>query len=527
VVTSDDGRVVLMTKAREAITPACLGISALSQLVESALDGIAVVDPSSGRYVYVNPSGCRLLNSSVGELTGVAASMFDTVLAVDPGADAPSRVETVIVGTREFECTASRVDAGTGPLSVVRFRDVTDARLQQRRLKAFARTSASIAFAGDLRTVLDRLAADVRQATGMVACTFLLMDEDGDLRQAGTSGEYPNVPDYNNRLNACRRLGAPLVSDEAFESRVPQVVKGWRVRTLADPRFGPIHDINLKASWHSIAVVPLVVRDRITGVFNGFYLEGHEPGEADVAFLSAIADQAAVAVENARLVGEVEAKAALEQRHLLARELHDSVSQALFSLTLQTRAVQLALRQDPGDTLRLERGLAEITDLNRGALAEMRALIFQLRPAALHEEGLVSAVRKHVDAVAAKEGLTVEVDGPEDALDLQSDMETELFRVVQEAVHNVVKHAEARKLTVRIGLDDLEGGPLVIEVVDDGHGFDVMEEHPGHLGLRSMSERVQHLGGSLVVESTVGRFTVVRATVPVNPRDPSAPGAKT
>ncbi len=484
------------------MTPADLGLATLAELVDSALDGIAVVDCDGDLLRYVNPAGCRLLGRLLEELTGRPATMFG------PSGGTPS---TSRVRGRELEHVTTAVSGSGSPLRVVRFRDVTEARRQERRLKAFSRTSASIAFAGRLNTVLDRLAADVRHATGMVACTFLLMDPDGELRQAGASGPYPGVDDYAERLKACRTLGAPLLSASAFQDRRPAVAVGWREQTLADPRFAPLHDISRSSIWHTIAVVPLMVRGTVTGVLNGYYGKGDEPSEADVAFLTAIADHAAVAVDNARLLQQLESKAALEERHRLARELHDSVSQALFSLTLQARAVELSLTGDGSDVALALRGIAEIRELTRGALAEMRALIFQLRPDALDEEGLVSAVRKHAAAVEAKEQLRIRVEGPDYELPLPVDVETQLFRVAQEALHNVVKHAAASSVVIRVvSLNN----DLVFEIEDDGCGFDPRVEHPGHLGLRSMAERLAELGGTLEVHSVPRRRTIVRGVVP-------------
>ena len=484
------------------MTPADLGLATLSQLVDSALDGIAVVDCSANLLRYVNPAGCRLLGRPLEELAGCPATMFEH----SEGTPATTRV-----GGPELEYVTTAVSGNGARLRVVRFRDVTEARRQERRLKAFSHTSASIAFAGRLNTVLDRLAADVRRATGMVACTFLLMDPAGELRQAGAAGAYPGVDDYAERLKACRALGAPLLSAAAFQDRRPVVGVGWREQTLSDPRFAPLHDISRSTIWHTIAVVPLIVRDTVTGVLNGYYAKGDEPSEADVTFLMAIADHAAVAVDNARLLQQLESKAALEERHRLARELHDSVSQALFSLTLQTRAVELSLAGDEPDVALAQRGIAEVRDLTRGALAEMRALIFQLRPDALHEEGLVSAVRKHAAAVEAKEQLRIRVEGPDYELPLPADVETQLFRVTQEALHNVVKHAGASSVAVRILA---RGNDLVFEIEDDGCGFDTHAEHPGHLGLRSMAERLAEIGGALEVHSAPRHATIVRGVVP-------------
>jgi len=508
-MTDDGFQVTVGRPGPEVVTPAQLGLATLSQLVDTALDGIAVLEPDGSRYHYVNPAGCRLLGRRLEDVVGRPTALF-------PLADrhAQSGLATAHHGGREFEYVTTPVEAGGAPMHVVRFRDVTDARRQERRLKAFSRTSASIAFAGSLTTVLNRLAADVQHATGMIACTFLLMDADGDLRQAGTSGEYPGVDDYAERLKACRALGAPLLALDAFESRTPLIVEGWREHTLADARFAPLHDISRRATWHTIAVVPLVVREQITGVFNGFYLKGHEPAEADLAFLTAIADQAAVAVDNSRMLRELESKAALEERHRLARDLHDSVSQALFSMTLHTRAAELSLSKDPPDPDLVARALAEVRDLTQGALAEMRALIFQLRPDALHEEGLVSAIRKHVAAVEAKETLRVRVEGPDGELRLPEEVEAQLFRVVQEALFNVVKHARAGTAMVRVAVAGSRGTDLVLEVSDDGCGFNTDAQHPGHLGLRSMAERVAELGGTLHVDSRPGGLTTVHALVP-------------
>ncbi len=493
----------------EVTTPGQLGLAALSQLVDTAPDGIAVLEPDGSRYRYVNPAGCRLLGHRLEDLVGRPAALFP--LLDDHG---HAGMATARLGSREFEYITRAVEGVGAPLHVVRFRDVTDARRQESRLKAFSRTSASISFAASLTDLLDRLAADVQHATGMVACTFLLIDSDGDLRQAGTSGPYPRVTDYAERLKACRALGAPLLAFDAFDSRAPLIVKGWRERTLADSRFAPLHDISRGASWHTIAVVPLVIRDQVTGVFNGFYLKGHEPAEADLAFLTAIADQAAVAVDNSRMLQQMESKAALEERHRLARDLHDSVSQALFSLTLQTSALELLLRKDPPETELVASGLAEVRALTQGALAEMRALIFQLRPDALHEEGLVSAIRKHVAALEAKHGLRVKVEAPAGELQLSEDAEAQLFRVVQEALNNIVKHAGARAVEIQLEVVGPGNRDLRIEISDDGRGFDTGARHPGHLGLVSMSERVAALGGSLRVESQPGVRTTVRASVP-------------
>jgi signal transduction histidine kinase len=199
-------------------------------------------------------------------------------------------------------------------------------------------------------------------------------------------------------------------------------------------------------------------------------------------------------------------------------------------MTLHTRAVQLAAQQQGWDPQsRIVRGLAELRELTQGALTEMRALIFQLRPDALHEEGLVVAIRRHAAAVAAREGFDVSVHAPDERLPLDDRAEEELFRVVQEALHNSVKHARPSRVDIR--LDEPAGtvGTLVVEVTDDGVGFDPDVPRSGHMGLDSMHERTQRLGGRFTVDSSPAGSTTVRAVLPdiLGRRATNAPKAGT
>ena len=212
--------------------------------------------------------------------------------------------------------------------------------------------------------------------------------------------------------------------------------------------------------------------------------------------------------ESQRREGE---RAALE-RHRIARDLHDSVSQTLFSTTLHVRTAQRALELEQLDaTGPVGEELGEIGQLTRGALAEMRALILELRPGALAEEGLVAALAKQASALSAREGLVIEVDGPDADLPLGPEVEEQLYRLGQEALANVVKHARASSATVRIAAtDDI----VTIEVTDDGRGFDPAAVGPEHFGLRSMRGRAADLGGRLELTSAPGGGTVLRVQVP-------------
>jgi signal transduction histidine kinase len=217
-----------------------------------------------------------------------------------------------------------------------------------------------------------------------------------------------------------------------------------------------------------------------------------------------------VAVENARLFSEVQGKAALEERQRLARELHDSVSQAIFSISLHARTTEALM--DRGDQARLKETIGHISTVAQAAMAEMRALIFELRPESLATEGLVAALTKQAAALRARHGIQVLTElcaEPE----LPIETKEVLYRVAQEASHNTIKHANASTLTFGLARGE---GHVTLLVVDDGLGFDASGQFPGHLGLQSMRERALRLGGSLDIHSAPGNGTTVRLRVPAS-----------
>jgi signal transduction histidine kinase len=178
------------------------------------------------------------------------------------------------------------------------------------------------------------------------------------------------------------------------------------------------------------------------------------------------------------------------------------------------RTASIALERDGADPHSpLARAVVELGRLTRGALAEIRALIFELRPEGLREEGLLAALRKHAAAVAARDGVPLEVDLPEDPLPLDPGVEEELYRVAQEAIHNAVRHADATKVMLSAGLDSEHG--IWLEIADDGRGFELGLDRPGHLGLRTMAERAARAGGDLSIESAPGAGTKVRLSLPL------------
>jgi PAS domain S-box-containing protein len=218
--------------------------------------------------------------------------------------------------------------------------------------------------------------------------------------------------------------------------------------------------------------------------------------------------------ERARLLqrerAALEAKAALEERQKLARELHDSVSQALYGIALGTQTALDALAHDQDRHVAVDAS-RYVLSLAEAGLAELRALIFELRPESLEQEGLVAALEQQAAAARARHEVQVVTElSPEPDLPLVT--KEALYRIAQEGLHNTIKHARAR--VVRLRLERVEDA-VVLEIADDGAGFDPGRAYPGHLGLTSMRERARGIGGQVVIRSAPGQGTRVQVRAPL------------
>lgn len=243
---------------------------------------------------------------------------------------------------------------------------------------------------------------------------------------------------------------------------------------------------------------------------------GDELGQLGRQF-NAMADQLSeslrslrvLADRNAQLAEQAALLAAVEERNRLARELHDSVSQELFSLTMLAAAARRTLEGRPDLTVAR---LSEIEESARRALEETRSLIFALRPAALDGRGLAPALRDLTAALSERQGLSInlQIEG-ERRIPLEH--EQALFRIVQEALANVSRHSGVRSVEVRLRYDD---GGVALEVRDGGRGFNPQARRdPRAMGLQSMAERAEALGGSLNVHSAPGQGTAVSVAMPL------------
>jgi signal transduction histidine kinase len=228
-------------------------------------------------------------------------------------------------------------------------------------------------------------------------------------------------------------------------------------------------------------------------------------------FLTAVVSEREQSSRDLAEARRTEGERAVEERRRIARDLHDSVSQALFSTVLQTRTAQKALGQDgTGAPGRVAQSLSAIAELTKSVQTEMRALIFELRRDPVHD-GLVAALERHAAGLRAVGVPTIEVAGPAARLALSQEVETQLYGIGREALANVVKHAGATAALVRV---EAHGEQVLVEVRDNGQGFDPAVGRPGHFGLDSMRTRATEIGGRLTIMSAPRAGTVVRVRVP-------------
>jgi signal transduction histidine kinase len=349
-------------------------------------------------------------------------------------------------------------------------------------------SEALLGTAGDLRSdaVLERLVEAARGLGGARYAALGVPDEEGDgfsrwISAGLTDAEIDAIGPLPRNHGL---LGAALHDPEPFRSDdVP-----------SDDRFDgwwPAAHPDLEA----FLAVPIVFRGDVVAAF---YLANKDGGftDDDQRLVRDLADHAAVLIEHSRLYEARRELSVLEERNRLARELHDALTQSLFGLRLRLEA---------GDTDGASSLLDEI-------FAELRSLILQLRPPDLERDGLAASLAKHLEVVGRTHGLDTRLDAGHLG-EVGTDTEQALFRIAQEAVTNVVRHADARAVTVHLARDD---DTVTLAVTDDGKGFDPADHwiSSRRLGLVSMRERAADLGGTLTIESEPGAGATVRARVP-------------
>lgn len=349
-------------------------------------------------------------------------------------------------------------------------------------------------------SVREVLQVIVRSARTLLAARYAALgvpDDDGSFAEFVADGVSDKQWDAIGPLPRQHGMLAAMLQ-EAAPVRLPDIRE--------DPRFEwwPAAHPVLK----DFIGVPIRDADQILGII--FLSNKRTPGgftQEDQDLLTLFAAHAAIALTNARLYERSRELTIVEERTRMARELHDAVTQKLFSLRLTAQATASLVTSDP------QRAMAEIERVQRlagEALAELRAVIVELRPAELDRHGLAETLRKHVTLLDRLYPVTITFASAPSG-DLPPATEVAVLRVAQEALHNALRHANASSIEVCL---QAEGSRLTLEVRDDGDGFEVETPAFRGLGLVSMRDRAEAAGGSLLVSSEQGAGTVVRLEVP-------------
>jgi PAS domain S-box-containing protein len=370
--------------------------------------------------------------------------------------------------------------------------------------------STNIASTLDLPLLLELILEQLQQVVDYDGASVLILEAD-ELRTVAHRGPIPQAAQTQMYLS--REQAGELW--EAMEGHQPLIIGDVRGDTWLAQAFRQAFGEYLQQEMAYVRTwvgIPLMVQELPIGWLSLHHGKPKAYAQHHVTLAQTIANQAATAIANARLYGQARRLAALEERQRLARELHDSVSQVLYGVGLGTRTARTLLDRAVGAP-ELKSSLAEPLDyvlsLAEAGLAEMRALIFELRPDSLEREGLVAALSRQSTALRARHKLEVHAEFCEEPA-LSFEVKEALYRIAQESLNNAVKHAQANRVDIQLKEDD---GVVMLQVRDDGIGFDPEIQYSGHMGLNSMHERAAQIEGTLEIESKAGQGCVVRVRV--------------
>jgi signal transduction histidine kinase len=346
----------------------------------------------------------------------------------------------------------------------------------------------------NLEEILDNALDEVLDVMGMdCGQALVLQQNDRTLVPVAHRGLSPDFVRLTNPLP----LESSLAHVAAREGRPV-------VRRVAHYLDGDLRELVEREGVRLVVSVPLIAQGRAVGALNLGTRAPRSFAEDELGLLAAIGQQIGMAVENACLYDQAQELAVIKERHRLARDLHDSVTQALYGVSLYAEAASRQLAS--GDTGLASGHLAEIRETAQESLREMRLLIFELRPPALSQDGLVGALQARLESVEGRVGVGTELDTRIEGR-LTPHVEDGLYRIAQEALNNSLRHAHASHVSVQLVQD---GRLVVLSVGDDGIGFDLAHAwEQGGLGLRGMQERAERLDGRLTVLTAPGDGTRV------------------
>jgi signal transduction histidine kinase len=394
-----------------------------------------------------------------------------------------------------------RLLAGQAAVAIENARLYEASARWSRQLQSLEEVGNALATESDLDRLLNLIVRRLQELLGARVVALALPIGTDDLRFAAAAGDV-----------ADELLGQTFSRSTSKSGRVFARRRSERVDSVIDdPEVN--REVTRRAAARTGMWVPLIARDRVIGVIEIHDKEGSDArfSDDDLRLAETFAARAAVAVELSQRVAQDAlrrvVRAQEQERQRLARELHDETGQALTSILLGLKPVEDALADHPARS-----AVADLRAQAVSALQDVRRLAVELRPAVLDDYGLVPALERLTEAVAEQAGIRVDFHSALGDARLPSDMETALYRVVQESLTNIVKHANAHNVSVSLSRR-APGVAAVIE--DDGAGFDPRATREDAIGILGMRERLALLDGRLEIESRRGAGTTIVAEVPL------------
>ena len=498
--------------------PEHLGLDTLAEFLEASMDGIVVVD-LQGRYSYVNPVACEIMGYALEDLVGrnfrmnfperMQQEIRDVFLESPDGVT--GRHSAAILRPdgeeREIEYSNMRFEVEGQTILAAIFHDVTDLRRQAKEAATLAEIAATMTVDLSMEETVTALAASVVRATTAIAAAVIIVDL--EMNRFQVAGVHNLPEEFKDALSATWPPSDTSPTMLAFETHNHQIRHNARERILKSTVYSKLHNYASYAEWDTLLAMPMTYRGKSIGALMTFYPANWVVNDVELSFLRTIADQASVAIMNTHLYQEAHSKAALEERQRLSRDLHDSVSQVLYGIALGATTTRRLLDEAPE---KAAGPLDYVLGLADAGLAEMRALIFDLRPESLETEGLVAALEKQAAYLRARHNIDVNVEMCCEP-NLPIDIKETVYHIAQEALHNTVKHSKAT--TVRLCLEGDETTHLTLRLQDNGIGFNADCSFQDNRGLKSMHVNASRLGGTLHIESVPGGGTHAWVHIPL------------
>jgi len=528
-------------------------LEVISRRMQAVFDGMTdglLILGDDLRIMDANPAFCALVEREVESIVGkpvsvvLPASGLDSLLKEATGegrSTASGEIELTEPLQRTLLATISRVEAGKSKGWVVVLNDMTAWKVEnlererhprpeeqirnlERRVEELAilnEMSTSLSSTLDLDKVLTLIIERINAVLKVEAGSLLLIDDEtGELVfQIALGEKAEGVKPFRLQMGQgiaghVAQSGEPLMISDAQKDR---------------RHFREV-DVTTDFLTRSMLCVPMIFKGKVIGVIEIMNKIEGDFTESDLTLLNSIATYAAIAIENARLHQSVLAErdrvvvAQEEVQKKLARDLHDGPTQLVAGMLMRLDFIQKALTREPS---LVEKEISQVIDLGQRASHQMRTLLFKLRPLILETQGLVPALKTFLTRQQKEEAdttlhLEVRTERGDDHLTRRDPKdEAAIFAIVQEAVRNALKHAQADNIWIRLAE---QAGELMVIVQDDGVGFDTAAvendyEQRGSLGMVNIRERAELVGGHLTLRSAPGQGTEVMIRVPWGPAD--------